>query len=170
MAVDTTPGATQNAYATVAEFKTYTADRGLTYTATDTEIGQALIRTARWLDSYMADRLPGRRAAAVNALAWPRTDAKDRDGYALTGVPVPVQHANIEAALFDIGNAGLLFRTFDPLQQQKVLVEAEGIKWQYIGGKISGMQGARIMLPAVADLLELVLIDTDRRVPAALVG
>lgn len=169
MAVETTPGATQNSYATVAEFKTYTSDRGLTYTATDDEIGQALIRTARWLDSYMADRLPGKRAAAVNALAWPRQDAVDRDGFALDGVPLPVQQANIEAALFDINNSGLLFKTYTPAEK-KVLTKVEGIQWTVVGGgkMADGSRGSRIVLPVVTDLLELILLD-GRGYPAALV-
>lgn len=158
MAVVTTPGATQNSYATVAEFKTYCDDRGMDYSAySDAAIGESLILTALWLDGYMDGRMPGVREAAVNALAWPRSQATDSDGYDLTDIPTRVQYAHIEAAFYNLGNAGNLFKTYTPYQQ-KVLVQVDAIKWQPIsGGNQTGARASRIILPQVEDLLAPIL-------------
>ena len=166
MAVITTPGATQNAYATLAEFKAYCDDRGLVYSSyTDAQIEQAIVRTARWLDGYMANMLPGIRGDATYALLWPRTGAVDQDGYELSGVPLQVNYANIEAAFYDLGAPNTLQATYTP-SQQKILTQAGAIKWTPVAG--SGTSSARIMLPVVEDLLARVLRD-KRGYPAALV-
>lgn len=78
-------------------FIDYHADRGNVYTATSTEIEQALVRATDHLD--IAFRFVGDKLNSSQATAWPRVDAEDIDGFLRTGIPEEVKEATAEYAL-----------------------------------------------------------------------
>lgn len=86
-----------NAYTDVAAFKAYHADRGNDVSAhADPAIEQAIVQASDYVDvrfSYV-----GRRANRDQSTAWPRSGARDFDGYSLTGVPRVVKEAAMEYA------------------------------------------------------------------------
>lgn len=105
MALIVTPGAENaNGYVSLADFKTYCDDRGLTYPTTsgaDDTITAAIIRGASYTDGRYRGRWKGLKADEDQALAWPRVNVRDEDGYILDDDTIPrvVAHANAEAAL-----------------------------------------------------------------------
>jgi len=66
----------------------------------------ALVRGTAALDAMFI--WSGVRYLSTQALAWPRLDVYDSDGYQLTGIPQRLKNANAEAALIELGSAGAL--------------------------------------------------------------
>lgn len=103
MAIQVTPGhADAVAYDTAANSDTYFSARGITtWTGDETAKEQALVRGADYLERKYADRWIGTKATSTQALAWPRLDVEDVDGYVISSSEIPraVKYANFEAAL-----------------------------------------------------------------------
>lgn len=91
-------------YVDVADADAYHTDRGNTaWTDADTDLKQqALIRATQALDQYGLERYIGTRSTSTQALEWPRTDAVDRNGFTLTGIPVAVKQATYDAGLAEL--------------------------------------------------------------------
>lgn len=106
MALDTTPGsATQNSYATVAEFKAYHASRypqiAWVTGAPDPLIEALLIQAARLLDTNFT--WTGAAVDGTQALTWPRSGMLTRNGYAIptsgvTSIVIDLKNAQCEWA------------------------------------------------------------------------
>jgi len=86
-----------NSYILEGFFVSYHADRGNTYSATSTEIEQALVKATDHLD--VAFQFVGDRLNLDQSTAWPRRNAEDIDGYLRNGIPVEVKEAAAEYAL-----------------------------------------------------------------------
>lgn len=113
MALDTTPGsATQNSFATVAEFKTYRGNRlpsiAAVLAANDTAIEAALIVAGRSLDANFD--WTGAAVDDVQAMTWPRSGMLTRNGFAIgtTTIPQPLKDAQCELAYQLLGGADLV--------------------------------------------------------------
>lgn len=86
MALDTTPGsATQDSFATVAEFKTYRTNRypqvASVLAASDPAIEAALIVAGRGMDASFD--WTGAPVDNVQAMTWPRSSMLTRNGFAI---------------------------------------------------------------------------------------
>lgn len=88
-----------NGYISVADFKAYHDARGAVYSDyEDAAIESGIIRATDYLDSrftFVGRRLNGRDQSTE----WPRSGAKDRDGYPVTGLPPEVLDACAEYAI-----------------------------------------------------------------------
>lgn len=106
---DGTGLATANTYVSLADVELYFEDRGITaWTGTDALKEAALIRATFALDGLYGTKWYGDRSSSTQALDWPRTNAWDKDGYGLTGVPYKVVYACCEAALLELTTPGAL--------------------------------------------------------------
>ncbi|MEX2444499.1 MAG: DnaT-like ssDNA-binding protein [Alkalispirochaeta sp.] len=90
-----------NTYISLTDADGYHAEVGNTEwsAATEAEREAALVAATRWIDSRYRTRWIGTRGSRDQALAWPRWNAVDPDGYEIPGVPQGVAHATAEAAL-----------------------------------------------------------------------
>ena len=88
-----------NSYASVAEFVSFWADRGVDYSDTDAElITAALINATDYIEMRWASKFIGKRSTEEQALAWPRDRAYDKDLILLEGVPRKLKLAVYEYA------------------------------------------------------------------------
>ena len=93
-----------NSYVTAAYAGTHHADRGNTAWTDFTAPEQlaALIRASEYIDKRFGPRFRGVRKTKGQGMEWPRIDAFDNDGYALSGVddlPRNLEKAAAEYAL-----------------------------------------------------------------------
>lgn len=94
---DGTGKADADSYHTVAGFKIYCDDRGMSYSGhSDTDIERALRQGSFYIDT--AFRFKGNRNLASQALEFPRANLVDWSGYTITGLPVRVVRACCELA------------------------------------------------------------------------
>ncbi len=111
MAIEVTPGhADAVAYDTAANADAYFTARGVTtWTGDATAKEAALVRGADYLERRYRQRWVGTKATSTQALAWPRLNVEDVDGYAIasTVVPEAVKRANFEAALLVLSGTDL---------------------------------------------------------------
>jgi hypothetical protein len=94
------PTSTANGYVSVAYFKTYCDDRGISYAAlSDTEIQQAIVRATDYMDgrwTYGGYRYDGDQSTEV-----PRREVYDKEGYSIDGIPDDFKKACCEYAQID---------------------------------------------------------------------
>lgn len=90
------PKSDANGYITVAEFKSYHDDRGNGYTATDTEIEQAIVRATDYIDARWT--FAGNREDADQSTECPRSGVYDHRGHSLDGYPDELKEACAEYA------------------------------------------------------------------------
>lgn len=96
---------------------------------------QAVLRErgSIYLDGTYETRFPGTpTGGASQERSWPRSNAKDRYGNNLVGIPDRIVNASYQAAWLEASNAGILSKTFTP-GTEKVLTEVKGIKWTVVG-------------------------------------
>lgn len=92
------PTSTANAYIAVQTFKDYHDERGTGYTATDTEIQQAIVRATDYIDARWT--FAGSRVDEGQSTECPRSGVySERTGYELNGYPVELEEACAEYAL-----------------------------------------------------------------------
>lgn len=122
MALNATPAATDaDSYFTIAEADAYFAARGVTtWTGSDDAKSVAARRGTAYIDNAYRNRWLGLRYSQYQALAWPRVNVVDYDGYSIAATTIPpnVKYAAMEASLLALNGA-----TLDP-----VLVRGEQIK------------------------------------------
>ncbi len=93
-----------NSFASVAEYRAYHLERGLTIPSsgpgaqTDAEVQGYLVLACDYLEALYAEDARGVKLEADQALAFPRDAAFDNSGNAIEGVPAKLKAANIEAA------------------------------------------------------------------------
>lgn len=81
-----------NSYASVEGFINYFADRGTDYTDLEPDAVQAaLVKATDYVELRYAYRWKGRRNTVEQALSWPRSGVRDRDGAALATDALPVR-------------------------------------------------------------------------------
>lgn len=156
---DGTGVATANALVSVEDADTYFADRGnATWGALQAAEKQAaIVRASIWLSAYF--RWKGSRVSGrAQGLAWPRSGVVDRDGNAVpvNAVPIEVQRAAFEAALFEAGTPGGLTPTITPSKQtrrEKVgPIEREFFEQKTAGrGDVDRIDDSRPVISSVLD-------------------
>lgn len=108
---DGTGLSTAVSYASAATADAYHLARGTTtWTGMTADKEAALVRATAALDALCASRWPSGsvRETEDQALAWPRIDAYDVDGYYLEDLPTPIVNACCEAALVELVSPGAL--------------------------------------------------------------
>jgi hypothetical protein len=107
---DGTGIASAEVYSTLEEFKAYRPRGGLALPAvlSDALTEAALVRGTAYVEGAYAHRWPGLKATETQGLSWPRAEAWNDDGYALTLVPAGVKNACMEAALIEANTVGAL--------------------------------------------------------------
>ena len=115
-------------YGTAIAAAAYHTSRGNTgWADSPTDAAEAaLIRASVWLDGTYGHRWPGARVDGDQYLAWPRTGATDKDGFAIidTTTPRSVEHATYEAALREMATPGSLSPDVTP---------SSGVKSETVG-------------------------------------
>ncbi len=96
LTVETGAGVTgADSYNTVADISTYGVDNALdatSWVAGTTVQKEAWAREAATvLDGRWGSAFPGYQASSTQGLLWPRTDAVDREGWALSSDVIPAQ-------------------------------------------------------------------------------
>lgn len=116
---DGTGLANANALASLTYCNTYHSDRGTsTWTGDDADKEAAIVRATAYLSEkydWMGYRLKGRQdSEGAQALAWPRQGVIDQEGiYVNTDeIPIEVQKATAELALYELVNPGALDPTY----------------------------------------------------------
>ena len=103
---DGTGKATAVSYISATDAGTYFSARGIETWAEygSSEQEAALVRATSALDSWLRGRWLGTKKTQTQALAWPRTDVVDEEGYDVSdsAVPVPVKQATCEIALIEL--------------------------------------------------------------------
>lgn len=98
------PASDANAYITVQEFKDYHTDRGNVYTASDTEIEQAIVRATDYMDTRWT--FAGTREDADQSTECPRSGVYDQTtGWEVYGYPDELKEACAEYALTALGSS-----------------------------------------------------------------
>ena len=111
MALNATPAATDaDSYFTIAEADAYFTARGVnTWAGSDDAKSVAARRGTAYIDSAYRNRWLGLRYSQYQALAWPRINVVDYDGYEYSSTTIPpnVKYAAMEASLLAINGATL---------------------------------------------------------------
>lgn len=99
-----------NSYLSVDDANTYCSDRGLTFAASPTTLGEeALVRATAALDAMYRGRFPGYRTnGRSQSLEWPRTAAYDAEWNPIDNdeIPVEVKNAVAEMAVRELEAPG----------------------------------------------------------------
>ncbi|WP_306150736.1 DnaT-like ssDNA-binding protein [Roseovarius sp. MMSF_3281] len=145
-----------NAFVSLAEFKAFCDLRGHSYT-TDPLIEQAIVRATDFMSNSWAwdgFKRKGRgNADGEQALAFPRTDLVDRDGYAVPydSVPQEIKDATIEVARVELTTPGAMTPTYTP--HERVKSEKVGPLSTVYDLSSYDAEGARPVILAVRDLI-----------------
>ena len=89
-------------YVSVINCNAYHSARGNTaWSGTDEEKSSALLKAVQYIDGHYRTRWKGAKTSRTQALCWPRTGARDADGWVIGGdeIPQEVIDATCEAAL-----------------------------------------------------------------------
>lgn len=143
LVVETGSGlSTSNSYLSVADADTYHTNHGnptawsaLTTTAKE----EHLILASQYVDVKYAWR--GQRASENQAMAWPRLDVEDNDGYVRSSSTIPreIKDAVAEAALISVSDT-LLPSVADPGITEKSIKAGPVTKSVKYAGGASGLK------------------------------
>lgn len=84
-----------NGYITLAEFRSYWADRDVEFTQTDAVLDAAIVTATQHID--LSNNFKGEVTDRNQSLQWPRAGATDRNGYPISGDEMPVALKNATA-------------------------------------------------------------------------
>lgn len=151
---DGTGMANAQAYADATAFAVWhLAFYGTPTTATNPQAEGAILRAVAYLDGLAWIGIPAN--GRVQALAWPRGNAVDRNGYGIEGVPREVIEAQHMLTVAEINTPGALAPSVIA-KDQKVLVEVKGIKWQPLAAGASPSSARTTVLAALDRLRGLI--------------
>lgn len=112
----------------------------------------AILRAVAWLDaqSWVGAKANGRS----QALAWPRSDAVDADGFDIgaTDIPGELIEAQHILARAELANPGVLTPDVT-LSGKRVLTGVKGITWQ-VQGAPNTVEAARPVITAALDAIK----------------
>lgn len=138
---DGTGLSTANSYVSVDDADTYFLEHGDPAGWTGSTTAQketAVIVATQYIDALMALRWKGIRSNENQALAWPRSNVRDYDGFTLVSNAIPTKliHASVEAAvrhrtetnglLPDVATPGTIKSTSDQIGDLKTSVSYAG--------------------------------------------
>lgn len=153
---DGTGRANAEAYADATAFAVWhLAFYGTATTATNPAAEAAIRRAVAYLDGLAWIGIPAYGRA--QALAWPRGNAVDRNGYGfeVDAVPREVIEAQHMLTVAEINLPGALAPSV-VAKDQKVLIEVKGIKWQPLAGGASPSSARTTVLAALDRLKGLI--------------
>lgn len=136
-------------YLSVTDANTYHSARSnAAWTGADAVKEAALRKATAFLDGRFRERFKGRRRTKDQALAWPRVNVVDADGFdvASNAIPTALKHACAEAALLVIAGTDLT-----PVLEHGGAVQAESVQV----GPISESKTYRASAPALARYTKL---------------
>lgn len=128
--------ANATAYVAISAVSAYAADRGLTFTGSQTLQEAAIIRATAYIDARYGHRFSGSRLKDRDqALRWPRWDALDTEGILIRSdeVPVEIRHATCEAAIRELATPNSLQPDYERGGQVKSL-KAGSVEIVYADG------------------------------------
>lgn len=112
----------------------------------------------RIVNDVPVNRFPGKPTVATQLEAWPRTGATDAYGNEIASgdVPTAVIQATYEAALIEVGTAGVL-NAVTRNDQRLIREKYDVVEFQYsdpgAGGKSDSISAATPVIPAVMTLM-----------------
>ena len=109
---DGTGLAASNSYLSIADYKTYWTDRGVTIGESDAEIQAALIRSSDYVD--FNNNFIGTKSLSTQNMEWPRYNAYDQLGVAYSGVPSDLEKAIAEYTAREIASTTTTDSTLSP--------------------------------------------------------
>lgn len=91
--------ANANSYVTVVEARAYALARGVTLSATDSDVERYLVLAMDYLESLRA-KFQGTKVSSTQSLQWPRTDVLiDCIEFPETSIPVELKNAQMQLAM-----------------------------------------------------------------------
>ncbi len=127
-------------YLSVADADQIIEDYGLAWPSgyTDDQKKVALNSGTRYLDTKYNGAWKGYKGSADQALAWPRADVIDTDGWVVPSdeIPEPLEQATVEVATYAAEN-GSSFPDLDnpgALKRKKIKIDVIEIDTEYLGG------------------------------------
>jgi len=127
-------------YISVADADQVITDYGLAWPAgyTDDQKKVALNNGTRYLDTKYNGAWKGYKNSETQALAWPRADVTDADGWYIDSniIPAQVEQATVEVAVYFAEN-GAAFPDLDnpgALKMQKIKIDVIEIQKEFLGG------------------------------------
>lgn len=153
---DGTGLSTANSYCTHAFVDTYFANQGglVAWTAaTSIARDTALRQSTAWLDTAYGTRFCGYKLTSTQALEFPRSLAYDRDGEAITGVPLTLKRATCEVVRRMLADATQFFPDVDP--GSNVSSSSVTVGPITVSDTFAGAQSTERTFPVIKRLLEL---------------
>lgn len=142
-------------YVSVIDAAAYAESRGLAFQPSPEASAEAALRRATtWLDATYRSRFTGRRRnGRAQSLEWPRIDAEDAEGNAISDeeVPVEIVHACCEAAVRELANPGALSPdvTLGRVMKSASVDGAVSVEFMAVGG----VEGQRPIASVIDDIL-----------------
>lgn len=135
-----------------------TAAQLAVWTALSTAVQEAHARNAtQWIDATRAGLWKGYRASETQALAWPRIDVQDDDGYTIESTSIPSSlKAALAEATYRLGAGETLISdeaAGSNVAQQSVSVGSLSRSTTYLGGK-SGQKSFPLIDGLLSPLVE----------------
>jgi len=156
---DGTGKSNAESYLSVADCDTYHTNMGNTGWAGDATVKEVALRKAtKFLDNKFRLRWKGTRTNEDQALAWPRSNVEDIDGfyYDSDGIPQSLKDATAELAVRAITEDDGIYPDQEnsaPVRSSSVTVGPISESISYVGGEPAGMTFT-IVVKLVQDLIE----------------
>lgn len=138
-----------NSYVTVADFKTFAADRSIAIPTPDTALEALLIAAAEHLSSY---DWRGSPVSSEQILSWPRTGATCFGAAQDVLIPERVKQAQMHTAL-EINTNGSILANIRPSEYKRTKIDILDIEYNTLAERSSS-----VSLPVVENLLKPLLI------------
>lgn len=119
--VATSGAANADTYLDLSAIKSRMDDIGFVYTSvySDPELEAAARKATVWLDGTFIQRWPGTPSASTQSREWPRSDATDRYGNTITGIPTVIGFAQVDAMIKELQSPGFLSPSANTSQTTK---------------------------------------------------
>jgi len=127
-------------YISVTDADQVITDYGLAWpdSYTEDEKKVALNNGTRYLDTKYNGAWKGYKASETQALAWPRSDVVDSDGWVIDSdeIPAQIEQATVEVAVY-YADSGSAFPDLDnpgQLKAEKIKIDVIEIEQEFLGG------------------------------------
>lgn len=131
-----------NSYVSLVDATSYAVDYGLSSAwsmATEASQEEALRLGTQYIDLEYSDRFKGNKTTRDQALAWPRTNVVDSDGFTYNSdeMPVCLKYAVVEAAIRVLDGDSLLGVIEEPgiIRYEKITAGTIEDETEYVDGK-----------------------------------
>lgn len=127
-------------YISVADANQVVEDYGLAWPSgyTDDQKKVALNSGTRYLDTKYNGQWKGYKGTEEQALAWPRQDVVDSDGWVIDAdtMPKQIEQATVEVAVYTAESGSAFPDLDDPgaLKKKKIKIDVIEIEQEFLGG------------------------------------